>query len=229
MWEGCEYWLQKTPEVNLWKLMTKGKDELPECCRHLIVYVDDLLVVAPSKVRLGFLDRLQKEWNTSAPESVGTNGWTRFAGVELRWNQNGGLRINQHSYTKELLERHQVTIPRWSPMSKVDLPEESEPGVTTELIRRAQALTGELLWLSVRIRPDIGYAVSQMGRAVSKNPTWSLEIGQSILGFLAATPNHGLTYYPCQEDRGITQIPIQRHEKLVEVYSDVSFAPGGKE
>eukprot|EP00438_Fugacium_kawagutii_P028518 Skav215300 [mRNA] locus=C9332477:2070:2816:- [translate_table: standard] len=112
-------------------------------------------------------------------------------------------------------------------MSKIDLPEEPEPDLSVDLIRTAQAVTGELLWLSVRTRPDIGYAVSQMGRAVSKNPRWATELGQSVLGFLAATSSVGLTYYPCKSDRGITQLPIQRHERLVEVYSDVSFAPGG--
>ena len=40
--------------------------------------------------------------------------------------------------------------------------------------------------------------------------------------------DQGLVYSPCSCDRGFDgQLPIQRHERLIETYADVSFAPQG--
>ena len=233
--KGFEWWLgdhrfsmQHTPEVNLWRIHKwdpQGNNH--ECVGHVLVYVDDLMVVASQEVRLGFLERLQKEWNVSQPEHVHENGWVRFAGLEVRWNGDS-LRIAQPSYTQELLDRYQPPGKRSSPMPKLEPPEGDEPGVTAALIKQAQGLTGELLWLVVRTRPDLSYSVGMMGRNLSRNPSWSLQVGQSVLEYLAETPYQGLVYRPCTPDHGPqNHLPFLRHEKLVETYTDVSFAPQG--
>ena len=129
VFEGYGYYLQGTPEVNLWRIMkqrlsegheSEGCDTMvpkddDQCAGHLVVYVDDLLMMAPQFVREGFLARLKQEWNTSTPETVSEGSWVRFAGFELRW-RGDSLRIAQPSYTQELLERHGVKKGRWSPM-----------------------------------------------------------------------------------------------------------------
>ena len=66
----------------------------------------------------------------------------------------------------ELLKRHEDVAPKLYPFPKFDGSVDDETDVTTADIRAAQAITGELLWLSVRSRPDIAYAVSVMGRGV---------------------------------------------------------------
>ena len=48
--------------------------------------------------------------------------------------------------------------------------------------RAAQAITGELLWLSVRSRPDIAYAVSVMGRNVTKKTKMGPTVGTTCVG-----------------------------------------------
>ena len=80
----------------------------------------------------------------------------------------------------------------------------------------------------VRTRPDLAFSVGQMGRGVSKYPQWVLQVGESVLEFLHNTADQGLVYSPCQPSRGSDgQMPIQRHERLIETYSDISFAPQG--
>lgn len=97
---------------------------------------------------------------------------------------------------------------------KCEVPVEPEEGVTGFEIKSAQAVTGELLWLSVRSRPDISFAISLMGRHVSKNPRWVVKVGKWVLEYLASTPNRGLVYEACKRDRGPDDnLPIPRPSK----------------
>jgi hypothetical protein len=81
-------------------------------------------------------------------------------------------------------------------MSKVGVPEHEENDITPSDIKAAQGIAGELLWLSVRSRPDISFSVGQIGRQVSHHPKWALQVGRGVLEYLASTPNHGLVYGP---------------------------------
>ena len=220
--------LVQTAEGNLWRIGVVGSDGTVQGCKgHLIVYVDDLMVIGPETVRQDFLGRVEQEWKISMPEHVNAESWVRFCGFELKWQADGRLAIAQPSYTKELLERHQVTKTRSSPMPKIEPPDTTED-LSKESIRRAQALTGELLWLSIRTRPDIAFSVGQMGRQATRNPTWACELGYHVLEFLAGSPNVGLVYGSCLGDHGAEeQLGIPRHETLIEAFSDVSFAPQG--
>ena len=155
--------------------------------------------------------------------------WVRFCGFELKWADENRLQVAQPSYTRDLLQRHGVKNKKAVPMSKIEVPEALEETVTAEEIRAAQALTGELLWLAVRSRPDISFAVAQIGRQVSKRPRWAVQVGQGILEYLAGTPDLGLMYEGRQGDRGPEgNLPIPRHEKLIESFSDISFTPQGE-
>ena len=185
--------VMQTPEGNLWKIWAHdGKGNMLDCVGHVIVYVDDVLVAACEDVRKGFLGRLREEWATSSPEDVTCDGWVRFFGFELRWDQEGFLHVAQPSCTYELLERHGITGKRVPPMSKVGVPEHEENDITPSDIKAAQGIAGELLWLSVRSRPDISFSVGQIGRQVSHHPKWALQVGRGVLEYLASTPNHGL-------------------------------------
>ena len=226
--EGSRFFLEQTPEGNLWKVFEESPKGVKGCVGHIIVYVDDVMIMAPAAVRAGFLGRLKREWNISTPEEVQRDSWVRFCGFELRWIDDRQLKIAQPSYTQDLLERHQIEHVRSYPMSKLEIPEDPEEGVRPSELKEAQAPAGELLWLAVRSRPDIAFSVSLMSRKLSKNPRWAVKVGMGVLEYLAHTPNHGLIYGLCEADRGfMNSLPIARHPRLIETYADISFAPQG--
>ena len=115
-------------------------------------------------------------------------------------------------------------------MTKADaeLPEEEQPAL--ENIRQAQTVVGELLWLSIRTRPDISFAVSQLGRQVNKRPKWVVKTAQQVFGYLKGTETQHLSYGVCtSDDRGPEDdLPFHREMQQVEMFSDISFAPAGE-
>ena len=131
--------LEQTPEGNLWRILCKGGDAPGEEVRPdgyrqvglVVVYVDDLMVLAEPHAKHSFLKRLKEEWTCSTPEEVDHEGWVRFCGFELQWSGRGDhkkLKVGQQSYTRDLLNRHQVEHPRPVPMTKADAerPEEEQ-------------------------------------------------------------------------------------------------------
>ena len=65
-WEmdNQKFVLKSTPEGNLWKII-RNPDTEAECVGHVLIYVDDVMAIAPETVRDGFLGRLKKEWAVS--------------------------------------------------------------------------------------------------------------------------------------------------------------------
>lgn len=121
-WEhqGSQFSLQQTEEGNLWKIVKKGATPGESSCEgHIIVYVDDIMVLAKDDVRETFFQRLKQESKCSDVETVNENEWIRFCGFELKRDVDGvGLMVGQRSYTAELLGRYDDIEPRAFPLPK---------------------------------------------------------------------------------------------------------------
>lgn len=103
---------------------------------------------------------------------------------------------------------------------------EDENDATAEEIKEAQALTGALLWLSTRCRPELVFPVHVMAKHAVKKPKLTIANGHSIIRYLQAKSG-GLVYAKASwnGDWGPRQqLLAKRHDHLLEVYSDVSFA-----
>ena len=221
--------LQQTPEGNLWKIVNLEGADAGKMVGQVLVYVDDLMVLGPPEIRMSFLERLGSEWTCAPADHVEKGRWTRFSGIEISLGEDGtSVKLSQISYIKELLQRHGEVGAKFTPMPKWDTEGPPEEDITPQQIRAAQMVTGELLWASVRTRPDIAFAVSIMGQQVTKRPKWVCQLGNHVLGFLKHTWDHCLLY-PSEVGGhghdGILQIP--RHKDLLEAYTDISFAPNG--
>ena len=96
------------------------------------------------------------------------------------------------------------------------------------VLREAQALAGGLLWLSTKSRPDLSYGVSTMSRLMTRNPQKALDVGQALLRYLKSNPGdlHYTRDIPKDGwgERG--QLKIQRSNRSIEIFSDISYAAG---
>ena len=226
---GMKCHLRQTPEGNLWEVLGTSEKSGQVVVGHLLVYVDDMMIIGSESVRSGFMKRMTEEWKCTPGEEITKESWVRFSGLELQRGSDGvSLKISQVSYVKELLKRHETKTEKPMPMPKWDTEQPPEEDITQSQIRAAQGLTGELLWAAGRTRPDLSFVVSIMGQQVTKRPKWVLQLGEHVLGFLLGTSEHCLHYKPVVEGHGPEgSLQIPRHVDLIEAFSDISFAPNG--
>ena len=222
---GHRYRFVMSTEPNLWKIMrapvvqeNQVDDDMESAAGFLVTYVDDLLCLGPRDVVEGGLSCIRGKWDCSPEEWVDDNHWMKFCGMELRW-KGTDLLIGQPSYARELLNRHGNQQPRSTPAPKVD-PELEEDCKTAEEVKQAQQVVGELLWLSIRTRPDLSYIVAWMGRHVARAPKMVCQVSKHVLGYIQETLDYVLVYSRC---------PEEGEGSLMEVValSDASHAPGG--
>ena len=101
--------------------------------------------------------------------------------------------------------------------SSLVIPEEPED-FTREQLREAQAVTGELLWLSIRSRPDLSYVTGLMGRMSTKNVGFVCQVGQEAMEYIYGTLDVGLVYGPLVPNFGPEDcLPFARSMTRVEV------------
>ena len=82
-------------------------------------------------------------------------------------------------------------------------------------VRMAQKMSGGLLWLAGRTRPDISFAVSRVASLASSRPKQSLCFGKKVLRYLAASQTAVLQHKPQEE--------YNDAEVLVETFADASL------
>ena len=214
-------------DPNVWKILDQSTSELVAL---MTCYVDDILVVGKMEERMAFLEHLKTIWETSQPEHSEQSTVT-YCGQEIV-SSGQGLSITQSKYIQELLQRHEVQEEAPTPYvgwkEKFDDTESREKDPNPEEIRAAQSITGETLWLVVRSRPDLSFAVTRMSQLSTKRPKDTLAIGKAVLKYLKGSAHRGLLFGPATGGLGNQQhLTRPDTHRSLNVYADASFAPGG--
>ena len=206
-WEGHDMSLRHTAEVHVWEIRKEN-----QVVGLLTTYVDDMLAAGPHELVKDFFREIKKTWTCSEEEMVSETGWMRYCGYDIKAHPEGGFVLSQSNYLRNLLDKRGIQATEQHPISKVeDEPDELQVDPKTKQL--AQALTGELMWLSTRTRPDIGYSVGLMSRLLHRRPQFVTSLGFHILRYLNGSVDQGLRY---QSGGDLKQMTI-----LV----DASFAP----
>ena len=220
---------QLVSEPNAW-LLTASSGGIVGL---LVVYVDDLMIGGVAKYASAILAEIRSIWQCSEPDQLSPKSPVRFCGVEIE-RQGRALLIHQASYIEDVVKRYEESlgaplVETSCPFPKVQDPEEPESSSPVAL-RKAQALAGELLWVSGKTRVDIVYGVARVTSLVSRCPELAFKLGMHILCYLKGTKRIALKYQ-CTDDqpphgvhneRRVTALPY-----LLESFTDASFAPAG--
>jgi len=159
----------------------------------ILVYMDDLLVAAKSAelVDAGkrvILDAF-KARDMGAP--------TFFLGMHVeRDGATGALRLCQHQYASNLLERFGLTD-----ANPVGLPtgtgahlQKNKEALPGPLIQTYQEMLGALLYLANGTRPDIAFAVGRLSRYASAPTAEHLAAAKTVLLYVKESAHLGLKY-----------------------------------
>ncbi|OLQ00229.1 Copia protein [Symbiodinium microadriaticum] len=156
---------QSSVEANLWHLL----DESDALLGYAIVYVDDIMVLASREDAGAFYKWIRSVWQCTPLEGAEKGKPTTFLGVEVQEDEDEfgtlGFVLSQCGYIEELIRSYGMNpVPRSVPYPREwvkEFPSQEDYG--PDILRKAQRVTGEVLWVAQRSRPDIAYPVALMG------------------------------------------------------------------
>ncbi|CAE7732210.1 GIP [Symbiodinium sp. CCMP2592] len=190
---------------------------------YMIVYVDDLMFLAKEGDASRLFAWIKERWECTPLQRATLHDPIAFLGVEIQEETGDegsvGFSLKQRGYIEELARIYGTPdVSRSSPLPREwakEVPEQELP-MCPAALRKAQRITGELLWVAQRSRPDRAHEVGLMSSWVSRAPTIVYKLGIRILEFLNAT-----------KDDSLSLTPVPGASKGVVVYTDASFAPYG--
>ena len=208
--------LAPTPEPHVWSIEEMEKTSNGEkwfVIGNMGVYVDDLLLVAPNNILEETLKALEERFTLATPEWVTGEKTVTFCGYEIS-KTDQGYALGQEKYIRDLMDKHNIKQTAGVPCPKVEEgPEEPAENLQGPVLRAAQQLCGELMWLTTRTRPDVAYMVGVMSRLLHKRLGYVVEVGQQCLKYLCGSASKKLQY------KGGGPIDV------LEVMVDASFGP----
>ena len=233
--EGEKTWrgsFHKAADQHLWHVREECVESGEVSNKGLMaIYVDDVLLAASDVVASCALKAISKIWECAPAERATTVQPVSFCGFEIQQNEvkdGAGFRLHQHRYEEELVGKWNVTEVNQHLDFKLPSPQEEglfQKSEDQDLIRKAQACTGALLWLATRTRPELCVGVAAMSRLCTKAPDLAISIGLKMMAYLRR-PTLGMIYAgspdPINGARG--QLSLPRCERTVEAFSDISYA-----
>ena len=224
---------KKTPDENIWRIEEVDQETNETVWTGLMsVYVDDLLLMAEEETLEAATKAIAGVWVISDVEKAEENKAIKYCGFEIEVAANNdGYIVSQRMYEQEMIQRFgiekSIDYPKFQLAEGDDEPTEA---ISAGDVKTAQSMAGALLWLSTRTRPDVAMAVATACRLCTKNPCKSIEVSNAVMQYIRGHQG-GLHYpqgVPAETWGKRNQLKIERHCKLLEVFSDISFGAGSR-
>ena len=231
-------------EKGIWKIIDVGRDGMRKTKGWAVTYVDDVLAVTKGPGAREILKRITEVWKCSEIEWLEEGREVAFVGVQIRRLSNGlGLFLHQTSYVKSVLKRNDMencnpakTTGECAEEEKIKKEEKDsskeqvreDPNV--KLVREAQRMVGELIWLVTRTRVDLAYTVHRAATMMLKEPERAIVMIKRLLRFIQGSQDHGLWYKSkrqVEEEKAEKRVSIPQYYEGHVDFSDMSFAPWG--
>jgi hypothetical protein len=155
----------------------------------IIIYVDDLMIIAASDLEINELIKYIKERYGEVKAKTGADH--PYLGMRFNF-MNNKVNITMDGYIANLIESNNVKTTAATPAS-ADLFEASDlPPLPNDAQQRMHTLTAQLLYLGMRVRPDILLPVNFLSTRVNKFTSEDLRKLERVLKYLKGTSTLGL-------------------------------------
>ena len=212
-------------DANVWVIVDT---ELDKVIVYLALYVDDVLIVGEEKAASEVSSTLEQKWTTTPVTWATEKEAVVFDGFEVTFHE-GVYHVSQSNYTREVLSQHEEVSGTCPVPSTKEVHVPDIPGSRQEHIKVAQALAGQLLWLSGRTRPDIAYAASQIGQLIVHDPMEAVTRAHQVIRYLRHLPDVCLKYGPAPNNYGTwDQLQWKQDSGGIDLFSDASFMADGE-
>jgi hypothetical protein len=160
----------------------------------IICHVDDFITTGPND---NLIALIIKEVNKEIKLQY-LGELNQFLGMDFIINNNKELYINQDKYTQDIINKYnkQDLTPISTPINLGVQLIKSSTNATKEDIKLYQQQIGALLYLALKTRPDITYAVNKCSRFMSNPDKSHFKALDQIWKYLNKYPKLGL-YYNC--------------------------------
>ena len=171
--------LRRGRTVTAWWVM---QDHGGNVLAVIIIYVDDFMLIGSEETIKLLANAIQGLWKTSPLTFLTTSSPIRFLGMELELSEDkSAVYVNQSAYIEEVLRAYEVNpnykdkIPISKELSSFEVgPDDTPP--TAKDVAAAQRLTGELMWVAQKTRPDLSYTCSLLASLSTKAPARCLAV-----------------------------------------------------
>jgi hypothetical protein len=120
----------------------------------------------------------------------------RFLGINFNFSDDGSIKLEQHGYVDDLLERFNMgdAHPSATPAAARVSDFTDSPRLEGQDTERYQSLIGALGWLAATTRLDIAFPVAQLQRYTAAPTAAHWFAAKRVLRYLKGTKTRGLTY-----------------------------------
>ncbi len=161
---------------------------------YVLIFVDDLLVCGDHDDDVTMVyDKLRTEFGTV---TVKEGGEISFLGMMIKTNpDNGNITVQQPGYTEDIIKQYEIIEVRDSPyhqsFSKIEEGDNLKDTDATEY----KSLIMKLMYLAVRTRPDILYAVVALASKGIKPSVKDMVCAKHVIEYLNKSTERGLIYH----------------------------------
>merc|ERR1712240_217341 len=204
---------QSSIDVALWVIIEDVMQDFGHKRKtygYLLTYVDDFLLIGPLNIRNAIEEEISKIWKIKVEGSVNQydeanpEASLTFLSTVIRSHPIfGGFTMSQEAFVRDVLKTWEMTncrslVQPGEPGEKTPLELPVEKDVVQDDVYRAQKLSGSLIWLSTRTRPDITDAQSRISSMATKAPKRAFLEGMRVLRYLNGTKYFDLQFRACK-------------------------------
>ncbi|CAD6891396.1 unnamed protein product [Tilletia caries] len=186
----------KRPQSPGFFALSVSLQETGGSIRIALIYVDDVLIVAPTEAEVA----IEKKWLKSTFDVTDGGPLRHFLGLKIT-REGNKIIMSQRSYIKAVLERFNLSFEKPASTPTVDkvplrAPADYEP--TREMVRIFAAMVGCLKWIAQTMRPDLMFACGVLSRFQARPMPEHMDAAKRLMRFLRKTGDEDLVYQPAE-------------------------------